>query len=103
MAESNAENVAPRVLGMLMKEQQGIAKTPIDGVRMIVNEEQVTDIQCEIMGPEGTPYENGVFRMKLVLGADFPASPPKVRACAPAAATSTARRRSRLLPICCCC
>lgn len=26
---------------------------------------------------EGTPYAGGVFRMKLLLGKDFPASPPK--------------------------
>lgn len=25
----------------------------------------------------GTPYENGVFRMKLLLSRDFPHSPPK--------------------------
>ena len=25
----------------------------------------------------GTPYENGIFRMKLVLSSDFPRSPPK--------------------------
>ncbi|CAL5328263.1 unnamed protein product [Camellia sinensis] len=25
----------------------------------------------------GTPYENGVFRMKLILSHDFPHSPPK--------------------------
>lgn len=25
----------------------------------------------------GTPYEGGLFRVKLVLGKDFPASPPK--------------------------
>lgn len=25
----------------------------------------------------GTPYENGVFRMKLLLSHDFPQSPPK--------------------------
>ena len=27
--------------------------------------------------PAGTPYEGGVFRMKLVLSRDFPASPPQ--------------------------
>lgn len=26
---------------------------------------------------DGTPYEGGVFRMRLVLGHDFPHSPPK--------------------------
>ncbi len=25
----------------------------------------------------GTPYEGGVFRMKLMLGEDFPTAPPK--------------------------
>ncbi len=25
----------------------------------------------------GTPYEGGVFKMKLKLGADFPQAPPK--------------------------
>lgn len=25
----------------------------------------------------GTPYENGIFRMKLLLSHDFPQSPPK--------------------------
>uniref|UniRef100_A0A0A9ANE4 UBC core domain-containing protein n=1 Tax=Arundo donax TaxID=35708 RepID=A0A0A9ANE4_ARUDO len=28
-------------------------------------------------GAAGTPYENGVFRMKLLLSHDFPQSPPK--------------------------
>lgn len=26
---------------------------------------------------EGTPYAGGVFRMRLVLGKDFPAAPPR--------------------------
>ena len=28
-------------------------------------------------GPQGTPYETKFFRLKLVLGPDFPASPPR--------------------------
>src|SRR2546423_10726039 len=28
---------------------------------------------------ESTPYEGGCFRVKLVLGADFPAAPPKCK------------------------
>ena len=66
-----------------------------------MNEECITDVQADINGPgardrcgreaglaqrltcvvpvdtEGTPYEGGVFRMKLALGADFPNVPPK--------------------------
>ena len=33
--------------------------------------------QAEIEGPQGTPYETKYFRLKLVLSADFPASPPR--------------------------
>ena len=39
-----------------------------------------TDGLC--MQAVGTPYEGGLFRMKLVLGTDFPKAPPKgARAC----------------------
>ena len=33
--------------------------------------------QAEVEGPQGTPYENHYFRLKLVLGIEFPASPPR--------------------------
>ncbi|KAG2448649.1 hypothetical protein HYH02_006006 [Chlamydomonas schloesseri] len=42
-----------------------------------MNETNLLDIQAEIEGPQGTPFENGTFRMRLTLPADFPASPPK--------------------------
>lgn len=33
--------------------------------------------QAEIEGPTGTPFEGRFFQLKLVLSADFPASPPR--------------------------
>ena len=33
--------------------------------------------QAELEGPQGTPYEKKFFRLKLVLGIDFPTSPPR--------------------------
>lgn len=44
---------------------------------MLINEADITDIIAELDGPPGTPFEGGLFRMKLVLPADFPQSPPK--------------------------
>ncbi len=32
---------------------------------------------CSSILAAGTPYEGGMFRMKLVLSKDFPASPPQ--------------------------
>lgn len=47
------------------------------GVKMIINEADITDVQAEIEGPVGTPYEGGVFRCKLAVEQDFPNNPPK--------------------------
>lgn len=33
--------------------------------------------QAELEGPQGTPYETKFFRLKLVLGVEFPQSPPR--------------------------
>jgi ubiquitin-conjugating enzyme E2 S len=44
---------------------------------MIINESDITDIQAEIEGPIGTPYEAGLFRCKLAVEHDFPNNPPK--------------------------
>lgn len=57
------------------------------GVKMVINEADLTDIQAEIEGPVGTPYEGGIFRCKLAVENDFPVNPPK----------GTLFRHSRLL------
>merc|ERR1712224_186852 len=35
------------------------------------------DIEADIEGPTQTPYEGGVYRVKICLGAEFPAQPPR--------------------------
>ena len=42
-----------------------------------MTESNVKDVYAEIQGPENTPFENGVFKMKLVLPSDYPTSAPK--------------------------
>lgn len=54
-----------------------LAAQPPEGIRVILNEADVTDIQAVIEGPSGTPYASGFFRVKLALGKDFPQGPPK--------------------------
>ena len=34
---------------------------------------------AELLGPEGTPYAGGVFKIELEFGAHYPFRPPKVR------------------------
>lgn len=71
------ENLPPNVIKQLAKELKNLDETPPDGIKVGVNDDDFTTIFADIEGPAGTPYENGVFRMKLILSSDFPHSPPK--------------------------
>ena len=71
------ENLAPQVLASLARQLKSIATKPPEGVKYIPSEGNITEIVAEIEGPETTPYEGGIFRVKLVLGKDYPATPPK--------------------------
>jgi len=50
---------------------------PEEGIKVIMNEENIADIVAELDGPAGTPYAGGVFKIKLILPSDFPQTPPK--------------------------
>ncbi|KAL2631419.1 hypothetical protein R1flu_016105 [Riccia fluitans] len=71
------ENLPPKVIKKLARELKSLDESPPEDIRVIVNEENFSTIFADIEGPHGTPYEGGVFRMKLVLNEDFPQTPPK--------------------------
>ncbi len=90
------ENISPSTIRKVAGEMRKLMETPIDGVKIIPNESDITDIQAIIEGPGtstsrlihaihplivlssvDTPYQGGAFRVKLKLGAEFPAAPPK--------------------------
>ncbi|PRQ45766.1 putative aminoacyltransferase, E1 ubiquitin-activating enzyme [Rosa chinensis] len=71
------ENLPPNVIKQLAKELKSLDESPPEGIKVCVNDDDFSIIFADIEGPAGTPYENGVFRMKLLLSHDFPHSPPK--------------------------
>ncbi|KAJ8759727.1 hypothetical protein K2173_009828 [Erythroxylum novogranatense] len=71
------ENLPPNVVKQLAKELKNLDESPPEGIKVGVNDDDFSTIYADIEGPAGTPYENGVFRMKLLLSHDFPHSPPK--------------------------
>ena len=114
-SQSN-ENIAPAVIMSLAKEMKKLCQEPLDGIKVLMNDEDVTDVNAEISGPgartasshrrlataharlrrrpvhnfasgaapararwlaDTTPFEGGVFKVKLVLPSDYPSSPPK--------------------------
>ncbi|XP_015888575.3 ubiquitin-conjugating enzyme E2 22 [Ziziphus jujuba] len=71
------ENLPPNVIKQLAKELKSLDESPPEGIKVGVNDDDFSTIFADVDGPAGTPYENGVFRMKLLLSHDFPHSPPK--------------------------
>lgn len=74
---SNVENLSPQIIRQVVKELQGLQTNALEGIKVLINDADVTDIQAIIEGPAGTPYANGAFRVKLTLPKDFPSHPPK--------------------------
>ncbi|KAK2703707.1 hypothetical protein QYM36_017864 [Artemia franciscana] len=74
---SNLENLPPQTIRAVTKELNALVEESLEGIKLHVSEEDITDIQATIDGPAGTPYACGTFRVKLVLGRDFPQGPPK--------------------------
>eukprot|EP01111_Echinosteliopsis_oligospora_P008226 TRINITY_DN2374_c0_g1_i1.p1 TRINITY_DN2374_c0_g1~~TRINITY_DN2374_c0_g1_i1.p1 ORF type:complete len:222 (+),score=81.90 TRINITY_DN2374_c0_g1_i1:67-732(+) len=72
-----SEHISPEVIRKIAKEMQELVKNPIEGIKVFLNEEDITDVQATLEGPADTPYEGGIFKMKLRLGSDFPKAPPK--------------------------
>jgi len=71
------ENLAPRIVKRVAKELHLLIKEPLEGIKVTLNEEKLTEIYADIGGPLGTPYEGGSFKVKLQLGCTFPSQPPK--------------------------
>lgn len=75
--QANSQNLAPAATKKIASELRKLLSDPPGGIRLILNEKDLCDVQADIEGPTGTPYEGGVFRCKLVIGSEFPSAPPR--------------------------
>jgi len=59
------------------KQLADLVKDPPEGIKVMVNDEDISSFSAVIDGPAGTPYFGGTFYVRLCLSKDFPQSPPK--------------------------
>lgn len=64
------------MLARQLKQLSNSKELVENGIRYVPTE-TLTEIHAEIDGPPGTPYEGGTFRLKLILGSEYPSAPPK--------------------------
>lgn len=72
-----ADSLAPRVIKRINKEFNALRTHPPEGMRVIVNEDDITDVKAWIKGPAETPYAGGYFKIAFSFGPEYPAAPPR--------------------------
>ncbi|KAK9804010.1 hypothetical protein WJX73_000540 [Symbiochloris irregularis] len=72
-----AQSLSAPLMHKLAHELKDLYQRPEEGIKVIVNEDNVLDLQADFDGPVSTPFEGGLFRMKMTFGPDYPRAPPK--------------------------
>ncbi|PAV17609.1 ubiquitin-conjugating enzyme [Pyrrhoderma noxium] len=63
----------------IIKETERLQTDPAPGITAAPHEENLRYFDVTIQGPEGSPFEGGVFKLELFLPEEYPMAPPKVR------------------------
>lgn len=64
----------------LFKEYKSLSSDPPEGITAgPVTEDDMFLWEALIQGPEGTPFEGGVFPAELKFPKDYPLAPPKMK------------------------
>ncbi|KAK8858718.1 hypothetical protein IAR55_002947 [Kwoniella newhampshirensis] len=70
-------SLTPQALRLLSREIVTLRSDPPEGVRVVVDEDDLTNMEGWVQGPSGTPYEGGYFRIRFSFGMEYPNLPPK--------------------------
>ncbi|XP_071549325.1 ubiquitin-conjugating enzyme E2 N isoform X1 [Panulirus ornatus] len=60
-------------------ETQRLMAEPVPGISAVPDETNARYFHVVVAGPEGSPFEGGVFKLELFLPEEYPMSAPKVR------------------------
>ncbi|OWZ09299.1 Ubiquitin-conjugating enzyme E2 [Phytophthora megakarya] len=64
--------------GRMRKEIAMLESDPPFGVSAWPKDDQIDRLQAQILGPDGSPYEKGVFHLDIEIPERYPFEPPKV-------------------------
>ena len=61
-----------------VQETQRLMQEPVPGISAVPDDNNARYFHVVVAGPEGSPFEGGVFKLELFLPEDYPMSAPKV-------------------------
>mmetsp|Transcript_47278 Transcript_47278/g.107225 ORF Transcript_47278/g.107225 Transcript_47278/m.107225 type:complete len:154 (+) Transcript_47278:128-589(+) len=62
----------------LVQELREISKNPDPDITLEMIGDTIEDWDATVRGPKDSPYEGGVFKLRLTCSTNYPMSPPKV-------------------------
>ena len=65
--------------GRILTETQNLALDPPPNITATPDPNNSRYFQIMLVGPSGTPYEKGLYRLELFLPEHYPMEPPKIR------------------------
>ncbi|KAI0281769.1 ubiquitin-conjugating enzyme/RWD-like protein [Russula aff. rugulosa BPL654] len=63
----------------IIKETERLVADPAPGISASPHDDNLRYFDVTIQGPDGSPFQNGVFKLELFLPEEYPMAPPKVR------------------------
>ena len=69
----------PATKARLMREMSLLSKDPPPGIAAYTVGADMTQIRAQITGPEGSPFEKGVFLLTVHIAGRYPFEPPRCR------------------------
>ena len=68
---------------IMLQETQRLMQEPVPGISAVPDDNNARYFHVVVAGPEGSPFEGGVFKLELFLPEDYPMSAPKVTPSSP--------------------
>ena len=65
------------VIRAISSELHSLVSNPPEGIKIFIDDDDITSIEAVITGPVDTPFEGGKFRLKLRFTEEYPQKPPK--------------------------
>lgn len=62
----------------IMRDMKRLLEEPLENILAMPSKEDIMDWRAIIYGPEDTPFENGIFELKIRFTQTYPHHPPEV-------------------------